>query len=144
MSSRLRFFVALAVVVGWINTARAEDPPGFKSLFNGKDLSGWNGNTELWKVENGAIVAESPKQAKNEFLVTDKSYRDFVFKASFKLKDGYGNSGIQFRSIRRPGDTEMIGYQADMGAPDWWGSLYDESRRNKVLMGPRGDTPANR
>ena len=144
MSSRLRFFVAIAVVVGWISAARAEDPPGFKSVFNGKDLSGWNGNTELWKVEDGAIVAESPKQKQNEFLVIDKPYRDFVFKASFKLKDGYGNSGIQFRSVRRQGDTEMIGYQADLGAPDWWGCLYDESRRNKVLMGPRGDTPANR
>ena len=188
MPARLRFFIGAAVVVGWIQSARAEELPGFKQVFNGKDLSGWNGNTELWKVVDGAIVAESPSQKRNEFLVTDKSYRDFVFKATFRLKDGYGNSGIQFRSVRKPNDTEMIGYQADIGAgytgslydesrrkkflaeaskpliaqtekpndtemigyqadigaPNWWGCLYDESRRNRVLQGPRGDTPANR
>lgn len=144
MPSRLRFFIGVAVVVGWIHSARAEEMPGFKQIFNGKDLAGWNGNTELWKVEDGVIVAEAPKLGRNEFLVTDKSYRDFVFKATFRLKDGYGNSGIQFRSIRKPNDSEMIGYQADIGAPNWWGCLYDESRRNRVLTGPRGDTPANR
>ena len=46
--------------------------------------------------------------------------------------DGKGNSGVQFRSVRVPG-TEMSGYQADIGE-SYWGCLYDESRRNKVLV----------
>ena len=46
--------------------------------------------------------------------------------------DGKGNSGVQFRSVRVPGH-EMSGYQADIG-DGYWGSLYDESSRNKTLV----------
>ncbi len=51
------------------------------------------------------------------------------------MVDGKGNSGVQFRSIRIP-HHEMSGYQADIGE-GYWGSLYDESRRNKVLVPAR-------
>ena len=70
----------------------------------------------------------------NDFLATNQSYDDFVLKLSFKLGGGEGNSGVQFRSVRVPGH-EMSGYQADIGE-NYWGCLYDESRRNKVLAGP--------
>jgi dienelactone hydrolase len=136
MSNRFRFFVAIAVLVGWTLSSRAAPPTGFTSVFNGKDLSGWNGRTDVWKVEDGVIVAQTPGLKQNEFLATDKSYRDFVMRAKFRLVNGYGNSGIQFRSQRIPNNSEMIGYQADMG-DGWWGALYDESRRNKVLKGPK-------
>src|SRR5439155_9514267 len=43
------------------------------------------------------------------------------------------NSGVQVRTKRIPNNNEVSGYQADMGDPSWWGCLYDESRRNKVL-----------
>ena len=54
----------------------------------------------------------------------------------FKLLGGdTANAGVQFRTRRIPNNHEVSGYQADMGA-GWWGALYDESRRNKVLIGP--------
>jgi 3-keto-disaccharide hydrolase len=67
----------------------------------------------------------------NGFLATEKSYGDFILKLAFRLINGEGNSGVQFRSVRVPGH-EMSGYQADIGQ-GYWGSLYDESRRNRVL-----------
>jgi dienelactone hydrolase len=115
-----------------------EPPAGFRSLFNGKDLNGWSGRTDVWKVENGAIVADTPGLKQNEFLTTAKRYRNFVLQASFRLVGGKGNSGIQIRSDRIPNDSEMIGYQADVG-DGYWGALYDESRRNRVLSAPKGD-----
>ena len=56
---------------------------------------------------------------------------------NFRLADGQGNSGVQFRSVRIPGH-EMSGYQADIGE-GYWGALYDESRRNMVLVYPRSE-----
>lgn len=109
----------------------AED--GFVSLFNGKDLEGWEGNEKLWKAEDGMIVGDSPGIRKNEFLATKKSFGDFELRLEFRLKDGTGNSGVQFRSKRVPDSTEVSGYQADLGEK-YWGCLYDESRRNKVLV----------
>ncbi|MAT13746.1 MAG: hypothetical protein CMJ46_00565 [Planctomyces sp.] len=118
--------------------ARAEEPEafeieeGFTPLFNGSDLTGWEGDTTLWKVEAGAIVGDSPGIRKNNFLATTKRYGDFELRLQFRLRDGEGNSGIQFRSERIPDDHEMIGYQADIGEM-YWGCLYDESRRRKIL-----------
>ena len=110
---------------------------GFQPLFNGKDLDGWDGDTTLWKVRDGEIVGESPGIKRNEFLSTDASYRDFVLKFSFKITgDPNRNSGVQFRSVRVPNSSEMSGYQADIGQ-GYWGCLYDESRRNKVLVQAR-------
>ena len=62
---------------------------------------------------------------------------DFVLALNFRLIDGKGNSGVQFRSVRVP-SREMSGYQADIGE-GFWGCLYDESRRNMVLVYPRSE-----
>lgn len=105
---------------------------GFQSLFNGKDLTGWEGNAKLFQASDGVIVGDSPGIKKNEFLCTTKSYGDFELRLEFRLRDGIGNSGIQFRSKRVPESTEVEGYQADIGEK-YWGCLYDESRRRKVL-----------
>jgi hypothetical protein len=104
-------------------------------LFNGHDLTGWEGDTLLWLVENGTIVGRSPGISYNDFLVTTKSFADFVLRLQVQLVDNVGNSGIQFRSERVSGSMEMIGYQADMGA-QYWASLYDESRRRETLAAP--------
>ncbi|MFO0908880.1 MAG: family 16 glycoside hydrolase [Isosphaeraceae bacterium] len=105
---------------------------GFRSLFNGTDLSGWEGERSLWLAQNGELVGNSPGIKQNQFLASELSYRDFVLKLTFKLEKAEGNSGVQFRSVRVPG-TEMSGYQADIGE-NYWGCLYDESRRNKTLV----------
>lgn len=115
----------------------AQPDDGFVPLFNGHDLTGWEGNKELWSVENGEIVGKSPGIKKNEFLSTTASYGDFVMKYKFRIVNtsGQANSGMQFRSSRVPNSTEMYGYQADVGQ-QYWGCLYDESRRKKVLVQP--------
>ncbi|MDA1014152.1 MAG: DUF1080 domain-containing protein [Planctomycetota bacterium] len=105
---------------------------GFVPLFNGTDLSGWEGNFELWKAKDGVIVGDSVGIKHNDFLATKRSYEDFELRLEFRLKDGEGNSGIQFRSARVPNDTAVVGYQADIGQK-YWGCLYDEHRRRKVL-----------
>lgn len=105
-------------------------------IFDGKTLEGWEGNLELWRAEGGAIVGTSPGTKHNEFLCTREAFADFELKATFKVTGDAGrNSGIQLRSKRLDGSTEVVGYQADIGA-GYWGALYDESRRNKVLIGP--------
>jgi Domain of Unknown Function (DUF1080) len=121
--------LALAMAPGAI---AAEE--GFKPLFNGKDLTGWvtPENKDLFSVENGEIVGRSKagELKKNEFLVTDKTYGDFVLKAKVKLKNH--NSGIQFRSDRAANGA-VGGPQADV-ADGYWGSLYEEKRRSKLLV----------
>lgn len=110
-----------------------------KSPFDGKTLSGWEGDEKTWRVEDGAIVGGSLDAVvpRNEFLCTTQTFDNFELKLKFKLlgdKDK-ANGGVQFRSKRIPKHHEVIGYQADIGQ-GYWGALYDESRRNKVLAGP--------
>ena len=111
----------------------AEKEEGFTPIFNGKDLAGWEGDLKLWKVVDGNLVGDSPGIKQNEFLATTKTYGDFELRLEFKLHKGSGNSGIQFRSKRDPKSSEVSGYQADIGE-GYWGCLYDEHRRNKVLV----------
>ncbi len=108
-----------------------------QSLFDGKSFKGWEGNMKVFRIEDGAIVGGSMKAAlpNNEFLCTTKRYSDFELRAKFKVTGERVNAGIQFRSERIPNDHEVIGYQADIGQ-NYWGALYDESRRKKVLVSP--------
>jgi hypothetical protein len=110
------------------------------SLFDGKTLTGWEGDEKTWKVEDGAIVGGSLETTvpRNEFLCTTKTYENFELKVTFKLTGdkAKANAGVQFRTKRIPKHFEVSGFQADAGQ-DYWGALYDESRRNKVLAGPK-------
>ncbi len=100
------------------------------SLFNGKDLSGWTGNADFWKVEEGVIVGQTPGIDYNTFLYTDKEYTNFVLK--FKVRLTNHNSGVQFRSeVVDPKKFVMAGYQADI-APEYWGLLYEEKKRGML------------
>jgi hypothetical protein len=106
---------------------RAADE-GFKPLFNGKDLSGWvtPDVPGLFTIVDGVIVGKTDgKLKKNEFLVTDAPYGDFVLKAKVKFLSG--NSGIQFRS-KRASNGAVSGPQADV-ANGYWGLLYEERGR---------------
>jgi hypothetical protein len=116
--------------------------PQAVSIFDGKTLDGWEGSEKVWRVADGVIVGGSLEGNKqNEFLATKKSYKDFVLKLEYKLvgTEGFINSGVQIRSKRidKPAN-EMKGYQADIGV-GWTGSLYDESRRNKVMAKADGE-----
>jgi hypothetical protein len=131
----------VAVVV--LTSIGAAGPQGAKPsapvpLFDGKTLNGWEGDLKIFRVQDGAIVAGTlaNKIARNEFLCTTRTFGDFELRLKFKLLGGDGaNAGVQFRTKRIPNNHEVSGYQADMGV-GWWGALYDESRRNKVLIGP--------
>ncbi|MEE8450963.1 MAG: DUF1080 domain-containing protein [Thermoguttaceae bacterium] len=115
----------------------AAEEEGFTQLFDGKTFKGWQGNLEVFRIEDGAIVGGSLKErvARNEFLCAKKEYGNFELRVKFKLLGKGANAGIQIRSQRIPDHHEMIGYQPDLGN-NWWGCLYDESRRRKVLAGP--------
>lgn len=112
------------------------------SLFDGKSLDGWDiraGEEKWWRVEEGMIVGGSmtEKVPYNTFLTTKKSYENFElrFRVRMVKGDGFINSGLQLRSTRVPNNSEMSGYQVDIGI-GWWGKLYDESRRNRVIGEP--------
>jgi putative heme-binding domain-containing protein len=98
-----------------------------KDLFNGQDLTGWDGNRNLWSVQDGEIVGKSPGIRHNEFLKSQMIAADFRFFAKVKLVPNKENSGIQFRSEALAG-SEVRGPQADVGE-GWWGKLYEENGR---------------
>ncbi len=106
-------------------------------LFDGKTFQGWEGDTnKTFRIESGAIVGGTMKAKipQNEFLRTTRSFTNFVLTLKFKLLGGESaNGGVQIRTKSLPSNNEVSGYQADLGDPAWWGCLYDESRRNKVL-----------
>ena len=117
---------------------------GFRSLFDGKSLAGWEGKPDFFRVEDSCIVAGHlvRRIPQNEFLVTEQSWEncEFIFEA--RLLGPGSNAGVQFWSQRLPGSNEMIGYQCDIGAFKkglLWGWLYDESRRNHFLTSASQD-----
>jgi putative membrane-bound dehydrogenase-like protein len=113
-------------------------PENAKTFFNGKDLTGWRGHPDLWKVENGEIVGKSEKRLENnEFLKNNLLAKDFRLTFKVKLVPDEGNSGVQFRSVPLENSPEMKGYQADIGL-GWWGRIYHESGRG-LLTKIEGD-----
>ncbi len=133
--SRRAFLASGAAAVAASQAISSAAEPGFESLFNGKDLTGWNGDPFLWKVDDGAIVGKTPGISYNDFLSTEKEYSDFIMRFEILLVDNAGNSGVQFRSHRESGSMAVIGYQADVSEA-FWGSLYDEKRRDVALVQP--------
>ncbi len=116
----------------------------FTSLFNGKDLSGWEGDERYWRVENGAIVGQTTTDnttKKNTFLIYGEGeFGDFELRFSYKV-DG-GNSGIQYRS-ELLSKWVVKGLQADFedkihdGKDSFSGMFFEENGR--MFMGQRGD-----
>jgi len=117
--------------------ADAGDSAGWRSLFNGKDLTGWDGNPELWSVKDGLIVGQTkgPEQlAYNQFLVwRGGTVKNFELRAT--IRESGNNSGIQYRSAesKNTGRWSIGGYQCDIHpAPAHNGSLYEERGRGVV------------
>jgi putative membrane-bound dehydrogenase-like protein len=129
-------------IVPWGDYSNKPLPAPPVSLFDGKSLDGWEvrgGEEKWWKVQDGMITGGSLEEQVpyNTFLATKKRYANFELRLKVRLTKGEGfmNSGVQIRSIRVAGNSEMSGYQVDAGV-DWWGKMYDESRRNKVIGEP--------
>jgi uncharacterized protein (TIGR03067 family) len=126
----------------------AEPEAGFKSIFNGKDLTGWEGNTSLWSVRDDAITGvtqpskDDPKKSPlthNTFLIwKGGDVADFELRLQYRIVAG--NSGIQYRSKTLPaGQFGPIvgGYQADFEAGKTYsGILYEE--RGRGILAQRG------
>jgi len=137
MTVNLLHDMRIATLVLLVLTLCPSAAQEWTSLFDGKSLNCWEGNTDsVWRVEDGIIVGGSMSgNPQNEFLSTTKTYKNFRLKLEYKLigTEGFVNGGVQIRSrrIKEPAH-EMIGYQADIGA-GYSGFLYDESRRKKML-----------
>lgn len=137
--------IALATVV--ISSAVLAEEPGFETLFNGVDLSGWDGNKAFWSVEDGTIVGQTsetnqPADKKNTFLIfRGDSFDDFELRFEYQV-EGF-NSGIQYRSIDT-GDFHVKGLQADFearwhdGEIDRFSGMFFEEN-GRMFMGQRGD-----
>jgi hypothetical protein len=114
---------------GGAGAAGAAGDSGELSLWNGVDLSEWDGDPDVWRVEDGAIVGFQSDTTQNTFLIyRGRSFADFVLRAEIWVEAG-GNSGIQYRSTVIDADAWVVGgYQAD-AADEYWGMLYDELGR---------------
>ena len=134
MNLKIIVTFTLLVLVGPLLQAQE-----FKSIFNGKDLSGWSGDENLWSVKDGAITGITSKDAPiphNKFLIWEGEVTDFTFKAQFRMM-GDNNSGVQYRSERFGDDDayRIRGYQADIhGNANYTGMLYDEGGRGIVAQ----------
>ncbi len=138
---RLLALVSLALLPA-ASPLAADVEPGFVSLFNGKDLWGWQGNPDLWSVKDGTITGvtqSEPKLTHNTFLVyTNGPVDDFELRCSYRIEKG--NSGIQYRSkVKSQGKFGPVvgGYQADFEAGKTYsGILYEEQGRG--ILAQRG------
>ena len=120
-----------------VSPAQAQQVP--RTLFDGKSLAGWEAleaDARWWNVADAAITGGSLTEdvPHNTFLATTGSFHNFDLRLKIRIlgNGGFINSGIQIRSVRAEVGSEMVGYQVDVG-DGWWGKLYDESRRNRVL-----------
>ncbi|MFN0124682.1 MAG: DUF1080 domain-containing protein [Blastocatellia bacterium] len=123
--------VLLTAVTGMLTGAAVNKPV---RLFDGKTFKGWEGDLKTFRIEMGAIVGGTLTAPipRNEFLCTTRDYSNFRLRLKFRVQGKGANAGVQFRTRRIPNHYEVIGYQADLG-DGYWGSLYDESRRKKIL-----------
>ena len=136
--------LSLCCLQAAFTTTAANLEPGFKSLFNGKDLTGWDGNSKLWSVKDGTITGVTGSDADtkinhNTFLVwKGGEVADFELRLSYRIEKG--NSGIQYRSkVTETGKFGPIvgGYQADFEAGKTYsGILYEE--RGRGILAQRG------
>lgn len=112
---------------------------GFDSIFDGASLKGWDGDTEFWRVENGAIVGETTPDKplkKNTFLIwRGGAPADFELKLEYRIQNT--NSGIQYRSSEVPSEGKWVlkGYQADIDAQNrYTGQIYEERGRGFLAL----------
>jgi hypothetical protein len=130
--------MAIAALITINGSLFAQD--GFKEIFNGKDLTGWRGNTDLWSAEEGCIIGRTSEDRplkSNTFLIWDGKVSDFELEFDYKI-GSEGNSGVQYRS-KVIDEKEFIvgGYQADIDASlKFAGINYEEKGRG--ILAERG------
>src|SRR5438552_12687963 len=138
MNRTLLSLVAACAVGQTMLTFAAEE--GFKSIFNGNDLTGWDGRPQHWSVEDGAITGrttkERPAQGNNFLIWTNGTVSEFELRLSYKIvpnnTNGFANSGIQYRS-KDFGNFVVGGYQADFEAGKTYSGILYEERIDGIL-----------
>jgi hypothetical protein len=141
--SKVLASVVVAVALsGSVSCLAQKSEKGFKSIFDGKSLKGWDGDTKYWRVENGNLVGEITPETllkTNSFVVWQGGEPgDFELKGSFKITEK-GNSGINYRSDKVADVPNALkGYQADIdGGIRYTGQNYEE--RKRTTLGYRGE-----
>ena len=147
--SLLTFAFAALALIGCTKTKESD----VKSLFNGKDLTGWEGLKEFWSVRDGAITGqtttENPLKANTFLVYKDTQPANFELHVSFKLtpnnERNQANSGVQYRSkVIDPATFVVGGYQADIDSTGRYaGMLYEEKGRGILLGGVPGVEPGH-
>lgn len=149
--NRIFCFAVFAVSIG-VFSCSAEKPADTdknkateakgEAIFNGKDLTNWDGDPAIWTVEDGVltgtITAEAPLEYNRFLIYTGEPVEDFKLTVEIRLT-GDSNTGIQYRSKVRPelGDHVVSGYQCDMHPAEWAnGMLYEEKERG--ILAKRG------
>jgi type 1 glutamine amidotransferase len=139
-TKQLTCFFAMFLMV-WLQSAiAARDSAGFTSLFDGENLSGWDGNSKFWSVRDGTITgqttAENPTQGNTFLIWRNGTVEDFELRLSYRIVGG--NSGIQYRS-KDFGNWVAGGYQADFEAGKTYsGIVYEEKGRG--ILAKRGES----
>jgi hypothetical protein len=136
--------VTLSIVLALVLTTAlraGELETGFVPMFNGKDLTGWEGAPGWWQVRDGAILAESsadkPSDRTHYLYWKGGEPADFEMRCRYRITGASGNSGIQFRSEPRP-NWDTWGYQADVDTEgDYSGCLYQHDRGLVAERGQR-------
>jgi len=130
---------------------------GFRSIFDGQSLKGWDGDPAFWRVEGGVMVGETTAEhqpPQNIFCIwRGGKPADFELKLDYKITGAdTGNSGIQYRSVELPDVARWVlkGYQADIDARQTYtGQIYEERARGFLALRgqfnyvPEGGKPAN-
>lgn len=105
------------------------EPASWTPLFNGKDLTGWHTMPGgKWEVVDGVITGASEKKEKRHgLLVSDKTYKNFILRAKFKVTSG--DSGLYFRALKTKSHVAIKGFQAEVDKSPQVGGLYETSGR---------------
>jgi len=125
---------------------KPSDSGGWVSLFNGRDLTGWDGDPEIWSVQNGTIVGDTTGKVFTGFysylILKDQQFADFELKALVRMPDG--NSGIQFRA-QDVGNWQAKGYQQDIVPRDsvLLGCMTFDKNPSGIRPGSKGGSIAN-
>lgn len=116
--------------------ATSEGDDGFRAIFDGETLEGWDGKEEFWSVKDGAITGQTtpdnPTKGNTFIIYRKEELGDFELRLKFRIVGG--NSGIQYRSSDI-GDHVVSGYQADFEAGTRFiGILYEEKGRGILAL----------
>ena len=139
-------FALIANLLSAENTVSLQKPDaeGWINLFNGKDLTGWNGDPKVWRVKDDYISGEINNLAGgNTFLIFKEPFSNFILELEVLLVGRKGNSGIQYRSKhseRGANKWVVKGYQADF-ANGCWGKLYEEGGRKTLVWRYKNKPP---